>query len=339
MEYLMTALPTAQLGRTGMAISRIGIGAWAFGGAGWVDTWGAQNDTDSIAAVRRAVDAGVNWIDTAPIYGLGHAEEVVGRALRRVPGADRPYVFTKAGVVWDPKRPNDKPALIGRPDSVRAELDASLRRLGVERIDLYQMHAPPTDGTPIEEYWQTFCDLRREGKVRAIGLSNHSVEQIAAAEAVGHVDAVQPKLNLIHRDAADILSWAVEHQTGAIVYSPMASGLLTGTFDAARVAALPADDWRRGHPDFTEPALRRNLELVHALEPVARRYGVSVAAVAIAWTLAFTGVSGAIVGLRRAEQANAWLVAASLRLDESDLTDIASAIERTGAGSGPTLPR
>jgi len=335
----MTALPTAQLGRTGMAISRIGIGAWAFGGAGWVDTWGAQNDTDSIAAVRRAVDAGVNWIDTAPIYGLGHAEEVVGRALRRVPGADRPYVFTKAGVVWDPKRPNDKPALIGRPDSVRAELDASLRRLGVERIDLYQMHAPPTDGTPIEEYWQTFCDLRREGKVRAIGLSNHSVEQIAAAEAVGHVDAVQPKLNLIHRDAADILSWAVEHQTGAIVYSPMASGLLTGTFDAARVAALPADDWRRGHPDFTEPALRRNLELVHALEPVARRYGVSVAAVAIAWTLAFTGVSGAIVGLRRAEQANAWLVAASLRLDESDLTDIASAIERTGAGSGPTLPR
>ncbi|HEX6327926.1 MAG TPA: aldo/keto reductase [Jiangellaceae bacterium] len=335
----MTALPTAQLGRTGMAISRIGIGAWAFGGAGWVDTWGAQNDTDSIAAVRRAVDAGVNWIDTAPIYGLGHAEEVVGRALRRVPGADRPYVFTKAGVAWDPERPNDKPALIGRPDSVRAELDASLRRLGVEQIDLYQMHAPPTDGTPIEEYWQTFCDLRREGKVRAIGLSNHSVEQIAAAEAVGHVDAVQPKLNLIHRDAADILSWAVEHQTGAIVYSPMASGLLTGTFDAARVAALPADDWRRGHPDFTEPALRRNLELVHALEPVARRYGVSVAAVAIAWTLAFTGVSGAIVGLRRAEQANAWLVAASLRLDESDLTDIASAIERTGAGSGPTLPR
>lgn len=335
----MTALPTAQLGRTGMAISRIGIGAWAFGGAGWVDTWGAQNDTDSIAAVRRAVDAGVNWIDTAPIYGLGHAEEVVGRALRRVPGADRPYVFTKAGVGVDPERPNDKPALIGRPGSVRAELDASLRRLGVERIDLYQMHAPPTDGTPIEEYWQTFCDLRREGKVRAIGLSNHSVEQIAAAEAVGHVDAVQPKLNLIHRDAADILSWAVEHQTGAIVYSPMASGLLTGTFDAARVAALPADDWRRGHPDFTEPALPRNLELVHALEPVARRYGVSVAAVAIAWTLAFTGVSGAIVGLRRAEQANAWLVAASLRLDESDLTDIAMAIERAGAGSGPTLPR
>ena len=335
----MTALPTVRLGRTGMAISRIGIGAWAFGGAGWVDTWGAQADTDSVAAIRRAVGAGVNWIDTAPIYGLGHAEEVVGRALRKMPGADRPYVFTKAGVVWDPERPNDKPAVIGRPDNVRAELDASLSRLGVERIDLYLMHAPPTDGTPIEEYWQTFCDLRREGKVRAIGLSNHSVEQLEAAEAVGHVDAVQPKLNLIHRDAADILSWAAEHQTGAIVYSPMASGLLTGTFDAARVAALPADDWRRGHPDFTEPALRRNLELVHALEPVARRYSMSVAAVAIAWTLAFTGVSGAIVGLRRAEQASAWLVAASLRLDESDLTDIALGIERAGTGSGPTMPR
>lgn len=335
----MTALPTTQLGRTGMAISRIGIGAWAFGGAGWVDTWGAQADTDSFAAIRRAVDGGVNWIDTAPIYGLGHAEEVVGRALKGLPVDDRPYVFTKAGVVWDQKRPNDKPALIGRPVSVRAELDASLSRLGIERIDLYQMHAPPTDGTPIEEYWQTFCDLRREGKVRAIGLSNHSVEQLDAAEAVGHVDAVQPKLNLIHRDAADILPWAAGHQTGVIVYSPMASGLLSGTFDAARVAALTADDWRRRHPDFTEPALRRNLELVRALGPVARRYSVSVAAVAIAWTLAFTGVSGAIVGLRRAEQANAWLVAASLRLDESDLTDIAAAIERTGAGSGPTLPR
>lgn len=335
----MTSLPTARLGHTDMRISRIGIGAWAFGGAGWVDTWGAQDDTDSIAAVRRAVDGGVNWIDTAPIYGLGHAEEVVGRALEGLPAADRPYIFTKAGVRWDPTRPTDKPALVGRPDSLRAELDASLRRLGVERIDLYQMHAPPADGTPIEEYWQTFCDLRRQGKVRAIGLSNHSVEQLEAAESVGHVDAVQPKFNLLYRDAADILSWAAEHRTGAIVYSPMASGLLTGTFDPSRVAALPADDWRRGHPDFTEPALGRNLELVRALEPVARRYSVSVAAVAIAWTLAFTGVSGAIVGLRRADQANAWLVAASLRLDESDLTDIAQAIERSGAGTGPTLPR
>ncbi len=332
----MTSLPTVRLGSTRMAISRVGIGAWAFGGPGWVDTWGAQDDADSIAAIRRAVEGGVNWIDTAPIYGLGHAEEVVGRALRSLPEADRPYVFTKAGVVWDPQRPDDKPALVGRPNSLRAELEASLRRLGLERIDLYQVHAPPTDGTPIEEYWQTFCDLRSEGKVRAIGLSNHSVEQLDAAEAVGHVDAVQPKFNLIHRTAVDVLSWAAAHRTGAIVYSPLASGLLTGAFSAERAANLPPDDWRRGHPDFTEPALSRNLELVRALGPVARRHGVSVPAVAIAWTLAFPGVSGAIVGLRRADQANAWLAAASLRLDESDLDDIAEAIDRIGVGTGPS---
>ena len=334
----MTNLPTARLGRTGMAISRVGIGAWAFGGAGWVDTWGAQDDADSIAAIRRAVDGGVNWIDTAPIYGLGHAEEVVGQALRQIPDADRPYVFTKAGVVWDPQRPYDKPTLTGRPDSLRSELEASLRRLGAGRIDLYQMHAPPTDGTPIEEYWQTFCDLRSEGKVRAIGLSNHTVEQLEAAAAVGRVDAVQPKLNLIHRDVADILAWSAAHQAGVIVYSPMASGLLSGTFTTERAASLPAEDWRRGHPDFTEPALSRNLGLARALEPVARRYSVSVSAVAIAWTLAFPAVTGAIVGLRRAAQAEAWLVAASLRLDESDLIEIANAIERTGAGAGPALP-
>ena len=307
--------------------------------AGWVDTWGGQDDADSVAAIRRAVDGGINWVDAAPIYGLGHAEQVVGRALRRVPENDRPYVFTNAGVVWDQQPPYDKPALIGRPDSLRSELEASLRRLGVDRIDLYQVHAPPTDGTPIEEYWQTFCDLRTEGKVRAIGLSNHTVKQIEAAAAVGRVDAVQPKLNLIHRNAADILDWCAAHEAGVIVYSPMASGLLSGTFTAQRAAALPAEDWRRGHPDFTGPALSRSLEFARALEPVARRYSVSVSALAIAWALAFPAVSGAIVGLRRAEQADSWLAAASLRLDESDLADIADAIERTGAGAGPPLPR
>lgn len=321
-----------------MAISRIGIGAWAFGGAGWVDSWGAQDDDDSIAAIHHAIDVGVNWIDTAPIYGLGHAEEVVGRALQGMPVARRPFVFTKAGVIWDPNRPNNKPALIGDPASLRSELDASLRRLGVEQVDLYHMHAPPTDGTPVEEYWQTFCDLRREGKLRAIGLSNHDVRQLEAAEAVGHVDSVQPKLNLIHRDALDILAWCAAHRTGAIVYSPMASGLLTGAFGDDRVATLSADDWRRRDPDFTNPALERNLALVSALRPVADRHNVSVAAIAVAWTLACRGVSGAIVGLRRSRQMNAWLGAATLKLDESDLTTISGAIESTGAGSGPTRP-
>ncbi len=213
----MTSLPSRPLGRTGMAISRVGIGAWAFGGGGWVDTWGAQEDALSDGAVRAAVERGVNWIDTAPIYGLGHAEEVVGGALRRIPADERPYVFTKAGVIWDPQRPNDKPALVGHPASIRRELEESLRRLRLDHIDLYQVHAPPTDGTPLEEYWQTFCDLRREGKVRAIGLSNHDVAQLDAAEAVGHVDAVQPRFNLIHRNAVDVLAWSAAHAAGAIV--------------------------------------------------------------------------------------------------------------------------
>jgi aryl-alcohol dehydrogenase-like predicted oxidoreductase len=334
----MTVLPGRQLGRSGMVLSRVGIGAWAFGGAGWVDTWGPQDDALSEGAVRAAVERGVNWIDTAPIYGLGHAEEVVGRAVRRVPAGERPYVFTKAGVVWDPGRPYDKPALVSRPASIRRELEDSLRRLGLDHIDLYQVHAPPTDATPLEEYWMTFCDLRREGKVRAIGLSNHDVVQLDAAEAVAHVDAVQPRFNLIHRDAVDVLAWSAAHATGAIVYSPMASGLLSGSFTAARAAALEEDDWRRRHPDFTGDALARNLALADALAPIASRHGVTVAAVAVAWTLAFPGVTGAIVGLRRASQLDAWLTAASLALEDSDLAQIAEAVERTGAGSGPAHP-
>jgi aryl-alcohol dehydrogenase-like predicted oxidoreductase len=334
----MTSLPSRQLGRTGMAISRVGIGAWAFGGGGWVDTWGAQEDALSDAAVRAAVERGVTWIDTAPIYGLGHAEEVVGGALRRIPAGERPYVFTKAGVIWDPERPQDKPALVGHPASIRRELEDSLQRLGLDRIDLYQVHAPPTDGTPLEEYWQTFCDLRREGKVRAIGLSNHDVAQLDAAEAVGHVDAVQPRFNLIHRNAVDVLAWSAAHDAGAIVYSPMASGLLSGSFTAARAAALDEDDWRRRHPDFTGDTLARNLALAETLGPIASRHGVTVAAVAVAWTLAFPGVTGAIVGIRRAGQLDAWLSAASLALDETDLSQIAEAVERTGAGSGPAQP-
>jgi aryl-alcohol dehydrogenase-like predicted oxidoreductase len=331
-----TSLPTMPLSETRMAISRVGIGAWAFGGRGWVDSWGAQDDVESIAAIRRAVDSGVNWIDTAPIYGLGHAEEVVGRAVREMSSADRPYVFTKAGVIWDERRPLAKPTLIGTEKSLRSEIEASLRRLGVERIDLYQVHAPPTDGTPVEEYWQTFCDLRDEGKVRAIGLSNHSVDQLERALAVGRVDAVQPKFNLIHREAADVLDWCASHDVGAIVYSPMASGLLTGAFSAERAAALDEDDWRRTHPDFTGEALARNLALVEALRPIAARHAVSVAAIAVAWTLAVDGVTGAIAGLRRPDQVRGWLSAASLQLDEADLAEIVAAIERTTAAERRT---
>lgn len=204
---------------------------------------------------------------------------------------------------------------------------------------MYQMHWPAEDGTTVEDYWQTFLDLKREGKVRAIGLSNHDIYQLQAAESIGNIDAIQPPFNLIHRDAADnVLLWAREHQTGVIVYSPMASGLLTGAFTAERAARLEPGDWRASHPDFTEPALPANLALARALHPIAERHGVTPAAVAIAWTLSFPGVTGAIVGARRPGQVDGWLPAASLELKEDDLADMAAAVHATGAGTGPAAP-
>jgi aryl-alcohol dehydrogenase-like predicted oxidoreductase len=326
----MTTLPTTRLGWTGMHVTRVGFGAWAIGGGDWAFAWGTQDDAASIAAIRHAVESGINWIDTAAVYGLGHSEEVVAAALDGLPEADRPYVFTKGGLVWDPADRSATPRRVGAPASLRAEVEASLRRLRVERIDLYQMHWPAEDGTPVEEYWQVFTDLKREGKIRAAGLSNHGICQLEAAAEIGPVDAIQPPFNLIHRDAADdVLLWAREHEAGAIVYSPMASGLLTGAFTAARAASLPPGDWRAGHPDFTEPALSANLALAQALRPVAERHGVTPAAVAVAWTLAFPGVTGAIVGARSPRQVDGWLPAATLELKDDDLSDIAAAIRAT----------
>ena len=334
-----TLLPTTRLGRTGMLLTRVGFGAWAIGGGDWAFAWGNQDDDASVAAIRHAVESGINWIDTAAVYGLGHSEEVVAAALADLPEADRPYVFTKGGLVWDPAHRSAAPRRVGAPASLRAEVEASLRRLRVERIDLYQMHWPAEDGTPVEEYWQVFTDLKREGKIRAAGLSNHNVFQLEEAEQVGAVDAIQPPFSLIHRDAADdVLLWAREHEAGVIVYSPMASGLLTGSFTAERAARLQPGDWRAGHPDFTEPALSANLALADALRPVADRHGVTPAAVAVAWTLAFPGVTGAIVGARSPEQVDGWLPAATLELKDDDLADIAAAIRATGAGTGPASP-
>ena len=333
---MATHLPTAQLGRTGMQLTRAGFGAWAIGGGDWAFAWGNQDDAASIAAIRHAVESGVNWIDTAAVYGLGHSEEVVAAALADLPAADRPYVFTKGGLVWDPADRSAAPRRVGAPASIRAEVEASLRRLRVDRIDLYQMHWPAEDGTPLEEYWQVFADLRREGKIRAAGLSNHNVFQLEEAEEVGAVDAIQPPFSLIHRDAADdVLLWAREHEAGAIVYSPMASGLLTASFTAERAGRLQPGDWRAGHPDFTEPALSANLALADALRPVPDRHGVTPAAVAVAWTLAFPAVTGAIVGARSLRQVDGWLPAASLELKEDDRSEIAAAIRATGAGTGP----
>jgi aryl-alcohol dehydrogenase-like predicted oxidoreductase len=335
----MTTLPTTRLGRTGMHVTRAGFGAWAIGGSDWAFAWGSQEDAASVAAIRHAVESGINWIDTAAVYGLGHSEEVVAAALADLPEADRPYVFTKGGLVWDPADRSAAPRRVGAPASIRTEVEASLRRLRVERIDLYQMHWPAQDGTALEEYWQVFTDLKREGKIRAAGLSNHGTVQLEAAERIGTVDAIQPPFNLIHRDAAgDVLLWAREHETGAIVYSPMASGLLTGAFTAARAARLEPGDWRAGHPDFSHPAVSANLALAQALRPVAERRGVTPAAVAVAWTLSFPGVTGAIVGARSPRQVDGWLPAVTLELKDDDLSDIAAAIHATGAGSGPASP-
>ncbi len=337
---MTTHLPTTRLGWTGMHLTRVGFGAWAIGGGDWAYAWGRQDDTESVAAIRHAVESGVNWIDTAAVYGLGHSEEVVAAALEGLSEADRPYVFTKGGLVWDPSDRSAAPRRAGRPASLRAEVEASLRRLRTERIDLYQMHWPAEDGTALEDYWQTFADLKREGKVRAVGLSNHTLGQLETAEGIATVDAIQPPFNLIHRDAAaDVLLWAHEHETGVIVYSPMASGLLSGAFTAERAARLDPDDWRHGDPDFTAPALSANLALAAALRPAATRHGVTPAAVAVAWTLSFPGVTGAIVGARRPGQVDGWLPAASLELKEDDLADIAAAVHITGAGSGPTSPQ
>lgn len=331
-------LPTRRLGLTEMDITRVGMGAWAIGGGGWSFGWGAQDDRESITAIRRAVEAGVNWIDTAPAYGVGHSEEVVGQALQGMPAADRPFVFTKCGLIVDPERPFDDPRMVGDAATLRRECEDSLRRLGVERLDLFQVHWPAADGTSVEEYWQVLVDLKQEGKVRAVGLSNHDVAQLGDAERVGHVDSLQPPFSLISREAAaDLLPWCVEHSTGVIVYSPLQSGLLTGAFSVERARSLDPEDWRSRDEEFTVH-LDANLALVEQIRQVAGRHGTNPAVVSLAWVLSWPGVTGAIVGARRPEQVNGWLPAASLTLTDEDLDQIERAIRATGAGSGPTRP-
>ncbi len=349
----MTNLTAIPLGTTGMDITRLGFGSWAVSGSGWTFSWGATDDAESIAAIRHALDAGVNWIDTAAVYGLGHSEELVGKAIAGLPNADRPYLFTKVGLVWDPENPSAAPRRIMKPASVRREVEDSLRRLGVDHIDLYQVHYPDTgesleyagggfgavspNATPLEEYWQVMADLKAEGKVRAIGLSNHTPDLLEAAEQIAHVDVIQPPFSAINRSSAAEITWARAHETGVIVYSPLQSGLLTGTFSAERVAGLPAEDWRTDHHDFTT-GLTANLRLADALRPIAARHDATVAEVAIAWVLAWPGITGAIVGARRSDQVDGWIGANSVALTPSDLAEIATAITTSGAGAGPAQP-
>ena len=333
------ALPKRPLGSSGVQITVTGFGAWALGGGDWAHGWGPQDDNDSMLAIRHAVERGVNWIDTAAIYGLGHSEEVVGRLLRELPLSERPMVFTKCGQAWDDSNRMAEPRRTLKPESIRKECDASLRRLGVERIDLYQFHWPDESGTPVEDSWGEMARLVEQGKVRMAGVSNFDVSLLERCEAVMHVDSLQPPFSLIHRDAAAReIPWCAEHGTGVICYSPMQSGLLTDSFSADKVAKLAVDDWRRRNPEFQEPNLSRNLALRDSLRPIAQRHNTTVSAVAVAWVTAWPGVTAAIVGARFPQQVDGWIGAARLDLTDADLEEIADAIQRTGAGTGLAMP-
>ena len=336
----MTPLPTRQLGTSGLEITRVGFGSWAVGGGGWAFGWGPQDDESSIRAIARATELGINWVDTAAIYGLGHGEEVVGRAVRALPAGSRPLVFTKCGLDWDDEDRMKPARRVVTPASVRRGAEESLRRLGLDRVDLFQIHWPDDQGNPIESAWREMLKLRDEGLARAVGVSNFDVGLLERCEALGHVDSLQPPFNLISRETAEeLLPWADEHGTGVICYSPMKNGILTDSFTAERVARMADDDWRKSAANFREPALGRNLSLRDALRPVAERHGTTVAAVAVAWTLTWPGLTGAIVGARAPEQVDGWIEAGSLELTAADLDEIAAAIGHTGAGSGPADPR
>jgi aryl-alcohol dehydrogenase-like predicted oxidoreductase len=325
----------AALGRSGRSISRVGLGTWAFGGP-WHAGLGRADDAESVATIRRAVELGIDWIDTAPVYGLGRAEEVVADALAPLSDDERPLVFTKCGVVWDSR---GRLAQVLRPDSVRRECDASLRRLGVERLDLLQIHWPSEDGVPVEESWQTLAELVTAGKARWIGVSNYDVAMLERCEGIRHVDTLQPPFNLLRREAAaELLPWCAQHRTGVLVYSPMEIGLLTGRFTRNAIDALPPDDYRREHAAFQEPELSANLALVERLGSIADRLGHSRSELAVAWTLAWPGVTAAIVGARRPWQVESWARAGSIDLAGDSVGEIARAIAETDAGAGPSRP-
>ena len=304
---------TRKLGNTELQITPIGFGAWAIGGGDWAFGWGPQDDDQSIAAIRRALDLGVNWIDTAAVYGLGHSEEVVARALKG--RADRPYLFTKCERAWN-EQGRIVPSL--KAESIRRELENSLRRLGTDVIDLYQLHWPEPD-QDLEEGWRTMAELKTEGKVRYIGVSNFSVEQMKRAQAIAPIDSLQPPYSLVRPEAEnELLPFCRQQNIGVIVYAPMMSGLLTGAMTHERVAQLPENDWRRKNPQFREPRLSRNLELVEKLREIGNRHGVVPGVVAIAWPLRNPAVTGAIVGGRGPQQVDGIIPAADFRLSEAE---------------------
>ena len=308
-------MQTVRFGRTDMEITPIGFGAWAIGG----NAWGPQDDDEAVGAIRRAVELGVNWVDTAAAYGLGHSEELVARALEGVPAAERPHVFTKCSLVWD-EEGNISNVL--KKDSVKRECEESLRRLQTDVIDLYQIHWPRPD-EDIEEGWSALVELRDEGKVRHIGVSNFDVSQMERVGDIAPVETLQPPYNVLNRGVEDeILPYCRKNDIGVIVYSPMRSGLLTGKMTPERVENLPEDDWRRNADDFQEPRLSRNLKLVGLLEEIGAEHGRSPGEVAIAWTLRHPAVTAAIVGGRRPDQVDGIIGAADFRLSEDELDRI-----------------
>jgi aryl-alcohol dehydrogenase-like predicted oxidoreductase len=311
---------TRRLGSSDLHITPIGFGAWAIGGSGWAFAWGPQDDADSTATIREALDLGINWVDTAAVYGLGHSEEVVGRALDGMPKAQRPYVFTKCARVWDENRQIGKRL---KADSIRKECEDSLRRLRVEVIDLYQIHWPEPE-EDIEEGWQAVLKLKEEGKIRWGGVSNFNVEQMARIAKYGPITSLQPPYSLVrHEVEAETLPFCLQNDIGVIAYSPMASGLLTGAWTRARLAALPPDDWRREkNKQFQEPLLTRNLRLVELLREIGMPHAKTPGEVAIAWVLKHPAVTGAIVGARKPGQLRELVGAADWQMTTTEIARI-----------------
>jgi aryl-alcohol dehydrogenase-like predicted oxidoreductase len=317
MHQTETALKTAQLGQTGLEITRVGFGAWALGGGDWEHGWGPQDDEESIAAIHSALEQGVNWIDTAAAYGFGHSEQIVGRALEGL--RDRPYVFTKCSLLEGPDR---RVVHNLSRDSILREVGDSLARLGAEAIDLYQIHWPIPD-QDIEGGWAALADLRDQGLVRHIGVSNFNAEQLHRIQQIAPIETLQPQYSLIERDVErEILPFAEREGIGVIAYSPMGSGMLSGAMTRERAAALPENDWRKHDPRFNEPQLTHNLDLVARLRTVADRHDTTPGAVAVAWTLHNPAVDGAIVGFRRPDQVDPILPAANLELTDHDIAEI-----------------
>jgi aryl-alcohol dehydrogenase-like predicted oxidoreductase len=312
-----TQLKTAQLGQTGLEITRVGFGAWAIGGGDWEFGWGPQDDEESIAAIHRGLEQGINWIDTAAAYGFGRSEQTVGRALEGL--AERPYVFTKCSLLPGPGR---RVVHSLKRDSILREAHASLERLGVDAIDLYQIHWPiPVED--IEEGWAALAELKEQGLVRHIGVSNFNLDQLRQVEQIAPVETLQPQYSLIERDIEqEILPFAGQRGIGVIVYSPMGSGMLTGKMTRARIEQMSDDDWRKHDQRFQEPRLSRNLDVVDRLTAVAERYDTTPGAVAVAWTLHNPAVDAAIVGFRRPDQVDPILRAASLELTSADIAEI-----------------